>query len=204
MWLQNWIKTSSVVPKRKILLKREGCDKIFLNVDDISIVSYHHSTIIMSAMASQISGVSTVCIAVCLGADRRKRQSSTSLNFVRESTGDWRIPIITGQWRRKCFHLMTSSCGVLSTFMPCNGNAVILTTFRNWLHRYPDSKVHGGPHVGPMNFAIWIVIEWIIPLQPVARIWSKWRYFRCGVVYVNYCFQKLTKVPLNICMSNNH
>ena len=38
---------------------------------------------------------------------------------------------------------------------------------------YPDSKVHeanmgpiwgqqdpGGPHVGPMNFAIWVVQEW--------------------------------------------
>ena len=43
---------------------------------------------------------------------------------------------------------------------------------------YPDSKVHGanmgptwvlsapdGPHVGPMNLAIWIIREWNSPLS---------------------------------------
>ena len=36
----------------------------------------------MSAMASQITGVLIVCSAVCSGADQRKHQSSTSLDFV--------------------------------------------------------------------------------------------------------------------------
>ena len=37
----------------------------------------------MSAMTSQITGVSIDCWAVCLGADQRKNQSSASLAFVR-------------------------------------------------------------------------------------------------------------------------
>ena len=36
----------------------------------------------MSSMASQISGLSTVCSAACSGADQRKHQSSASLAFV--------------------------------------------------------------------------------------------------------------------------
>ena len=35
-------------------------------------LSLHYSDVIMSAMASQITGVSTVCITVCSGADQRK------------------------------------------------------------------------------------------------------------------------------------
>ena len=38
-------------------------------------------------MASQITGVSIVCLDICSGADQRKHQSSASLVFVRESTG---------------------------------------------------------------------------------------------------------------------
>ena len=43
----------------------------------------HYSDVIMSAMASQITGISTVYTTVCLGADKRKHQSSVSLAFVR-------------------------------------------------------------------------------------------------------------------------
>ena len=43
----------------------------------------HYSDVIMSAMSSQITGVSIVYWAVCSGANQRKHQSSTSLAFVR-------------------------------------------------------------------------------------------------------------------------
>ena len=44
---------------------------------------YHYSDIIMSVMASQITGASIVCSIVCLSADQKKSQISTSLrNFV--------------------------------------------------------------------------------------------------------------------------
>ena len=44
----------------------------------------HYSDVIMSAMASQITGVSIACSTVCSGADQTKHQSSTSLAFVGE------------------------------------------------------------------------------------------------------------------------
>ena len=43
----------------------------------------HYSDVIMSAVASQITGVSIVYSNVCSGADHRKHQSSASLAFVR-------------------------------------------------------------------------------------------------------------------------
>ena len=46
-------------------------------------VIIQYSDLIMSAMASQITGDSIICWAVCSGAHQRKHQSSTSLAFVR-------------------------------------------------------------------------------------------------------------------------
>ena len=43
----------------------------------------HYSDVIMSAVASQITGVSIVCLTVRLGTDQRKHQSSASLAFER-------------------------------------------------------------------------------------------------------------------------
>ena len=46
----------------------------------------------MSAMASQMTGISIVHSTVCSGADQRKHQSSASLAFVRGFTGDRWFP----------------------------------------------------------------------------------------------------------------
>ena len=43
----------------------------------------HYSDIIMSAMASQITGISIVCSTVCSGANKKTHQSFASLAFVR-------------------------------------------------------------------------------------------------------------------------
>ena len=48
------------------------------------LIVWHDSDVIMSVMASQITGVSVVYSTVCLGTDERKHQSSTSLAFLRE------------------------------------------------------------------------------------------------------------------------
>ena len=56
-----------------------------------------HSEVIMSAMASQISGVSIVCSIVCWGADQRKHQSSASQPLWWNSTGHRWIPLTKGQ-----------------------------------------------------------------------------------------------------------
>ena len=62
----------------------------------------------MSTMASQITGVSIVYSPVFSCADQRKHQSSAPLVFVRELTGEF--PTQGASNRKKCFHLMTSSC----------------------------------------------------------------------------------------------
>ena len=43
----------------------------------------HHRDVIMSAITSQITDASIVCLTVCSGADERKHQRSASLPFVR-------------------------------------------------------------------------------------------------------------------------
>ena len=68
----------------------------------------HYSDVIMSATPSQITGVSIVCSTICWDTDHRKHLRSASLAFCIDR---W-IPLIKGQWRGKCFHLMTSSCGM--------------------------------------------------------------------------------------------
>ena len=70
----------------------------------------HYNDVIMSAMASLITCVSMVCSTDSSSPDQRKHQSSTSLAFV---WGIHRSSVNSphkGQWRGKCFHLMTSSC----------------------------------------------------------------------------------------------
>ena len=46
-------------------------------------IKYHYSCVIMSAMASQITSVSSVCSTVCSDADQRKYHRTGSLAFVR-------------------------------------------------------------------------------------------------------------------------
>ena len=70
----------------------------------------HYSDVIMSAMASQFTSLTIVNSTVYSGADQRKHQSFASLAFGGEFTGDRWISRTKGQYRGKCFHLMTSSC----------------------------------------------------------------------------------------------
>ena len=78
----------------------------------------------------------------------------------REFTGDQWIPHTKGQYRGRCFHLMTSSWNHSYSMEDAAAWATPWAT--------PDSKVHGanmgpiwgrldpgGPHVGPMNLAFW-------------------------------------------------
>ena len=51
----------------------------------------------MRAMVSQITSLTIVYSIVYSGAEQRKHQSSTSLAFVREFTGDGWIPHTKGQ-----------------------------------------------------------------------------------------------------------
>ena len=72
----------------------------------------------MSAIASQITGVSMVCSTVCSGANQRKHQSSASLVFVREIH---RWPVNSphkGPVTRKMFPFDDVIMGLLSRCIP--------------------------------------------------------------------------------------
>ena len=53
-------------------------------------MGFHHSDVIMSALAFQITSVSIVCSTVCSCTDQRKHQSSASLAF------EWNSPVTGG------------------------------------------------------------------------------------------------------------
>ena len=73
--------------------------------------------LILSAMASQITGVSIVCPSVCSGANQWKNWSPSSLVIVM-GIHRWLVDFPhKGIVTRKCFHLMTPSWKVLSKFM---------------------------------------------------------------------------------------
>ena len=74
----------------------------------------HYNDVMMSATASQIISLTIICSSVYAGADQRKHQSSVSLAFV---WGIHRWPVNSPhKWpvTRKCFHLMTSSCRIVT------------------------------------------------------------------------------------------
>ena len=84
----------------------------------------HYNDVIMSAMASQSTGVSIAFSTVGSGADQRKRQTSASLAFVRRIH---RWPVNSPRKRpvtREIFHLMTLSCkythGALPSYFHTN------------------------------------------------------------------------------------
>ena len=63
-------------------ISADSSTKWVVTVDDY-ILLFHYIDFIMSALPSQITCVSIVCSAVCLGADQINHQSSASLAFVR-------------------------------------------------------------------------------------------------------------------------
>ena len=77
----------------------------------------HSNNVTMTVMASQITGIWTVCSVVRSGAYQRKYQSSASLTCVK-GIHQWPMdsphqrPVLRGE----CFHLMTSSCSIWRNF----------------------------------------------------------------------------------------
>ena len=69
----------------------------------------------MTMMASQVTSRTVVYSTVYSDADQRKHQSSASLAFVWGIHRDRWMPRTKGQLRGKYFHLMTSSCLIVSS-----------------------------------------------------------------------------------------
>ena len=70
--------TNDIIQTNQFLAKLSLSLVIHITLTD----QIHYSDIIMSKMASQITGVSIVCSTGGSGADQRKHQSSASLAFV--------------------------------------------------------------------------------------------------------------------------
>ena len=78
----------------------------------------HYDDVIMGAIASLITSITSVCSTVYSDADQKIHQSSASLAFVWGLHRDLWIPRTKGQLRGKCFHLMTSSCNFVNSSLP--------------------------------------------------------------------------------------
>ena len=107
-------------------------------------IMVHKSDVIMSAMTSEITGVSIICLAVCSGADQRKHPRSASLAFVK---GNPPFDDVFMRLRQ------------LTVFMN-------LQTINEWNLKAPHSRpfvreIHGwavdSPYKGP---AIWKAFRW--------------------------------------------
>ena len=77
-----WNRTTIITFKRLDMKYREYI-QIVINWANPYMWASHYSEVIMSAMVSQITGISIVYSTVCSGVDQRKHQSSMSLAFVR-------------------------------------------------------------------------------------------------------------------------
>ena len=88
----------------------------------------------MSAMASQITGVSIVCSIICWGTDQRKHQRSTSLTFVR-GIHQWQVDSPhKGPVTRKMFpfdYVVMDSVWMWWK-MPLQGDEILLTKIHVW------------------------------------------------------------------------
>ena len=118
----------------------------------------HYSDVIMRAMASQITSVSSVCSNVCSGADQRKHQSSASLAFVR---GIHRWPVVSphkGPITQKMFSFddvnMQSSQGDVNRSSP-KGDGALLRRRMVWCHWAPP-PIHS-------------ILGYLIPLPTLHR-----------------------------------
>ena len=84
-------------------------DRFICNLQRLKSNGYHYNDAIMSAIASQITGLTIVYSIIYSDEDLRKHQSSASLAFV---PGIHRWSVKSPHKRpvtRKCFHLMMSS-----------------------------------------------------------------------------------------------
>ena len=73
----------------------------------------HYNDVIMSAVASQITGVSVVYSTRVQGQTKENIKAPRHWLLWGEFTGDRWIPRTKGQWHGKCFYLMTSSCDMV-------------------------------------------------------------------------------------------
>ena len=145
---------------------------------DTGILLSHYSDMIMSAMASWITGVSIIYLTVCSGADQRKYQNFASLAFAR---GNHRSPANSphkGPVTRKMFPfvdvIMSLSITAVDDWFN-NYHAVTYLAISSWLiirslwSCSPKFCPLSIPHIYYMS--IIRIYEWIIANWSYPNIW---------------------------------
>ena len=102
----------------------------------------------MGAIASQITSLTILYLIVYSDADQRNIKVPRHWPLCGEFTGDRWIPRTNGQWRGKCFHLMTSSCLILIWYYRISGLSlihVVATFWSSWWNNH--NTVAPGHHL---------------------------------------------------------
>ena len=73
-------------------------------------VCSHYGDVIMNTVASQITSLASVYSTFSRVQIKENIKAPRHWPSCREFTGHRWVPRTNGQWRGKCFHLMTSSC----------------------------------------------------------------------------------------------
>ena len=127
----------------------------------------------MTTMAYQITSLTVVYSIGYSGVDQRNHQSPASLAFVWGIHRDRWIPRIKGQWRGKCFHLMTSSCDVKK---PLDQIPWQLQRSLRFVRVFRTEKSIRNGHV--LSTFI-LLFYWLVKMDPLktAFLWWKYLYF---------------------------
>ena len=84
-WCRLWLGTKQAFQRQEMITEANKYTCILNCVvyyPDV-LIRLYYSDVIMSTMASQITGLTIVCSTVCLSENQRKPRSSASLAFVR-------------------------------------------------------------------------------------------------------------------------
>ena len=102
--------------------------------DSVANAREHYSDVIISSMASQ-TPVSRLFTQLFVQVQIKENiKVPRHWPFWGEFTGDRWIPRTNGQWRRKCFHLMTPSCITIAlSCMPMHRKKSNENTTTHWL-----------------------------------------------------------------------
>ena len=98
-----------------------------------ALVPSHYGDVIMGAIASQIISLTVVTRPFIQTQIKENIKAPRHWPLCGEFTGDRWIPRTNGQWRGKCFHLMTSSCPSRGFFFSADSSAIDCLHQTPWL-----------------------------------------------------------------------
>ena len=131
----------------------------------------HHSDVIMSTMASQLTTTKIFRSIVYSGANQRNIKAPRHWPLWGELTCDRWIPQRKGQQRGTCFHLLTSSCKTQTWNV--SSHSLVVCSACITIFFFVDSYYMGSMHSEKYKFIdLWWVYEWgecLAYIQPMHK-----------------------------------